>query len=628
MSKIVPSSKLVLYQDVDITSGEQIAFPSKSVQDAYFNAHAYSNDLTFTYIRRTGSIKVKMPVSQVAECNYLSFINPAFENKKFYAKIVNYEYVNNVTTLIMYAIDWFQTYMFDVIYEFGMIEREHISVADDSKNPITQGEDVLEYQTAEDLPVSKEFEDIYTSVSTGSFGSIESSGDVLLYPPLGSVTDAVNIAQISNFDTTELDPSEFESEFDEIISSGPVISWGYKLYVTDSDTKLQNALDWLTYHNLSRQVIGIYQIPSQTFNSYKSVIAGMYNLSEVGINHRQYDVVNNKLLMYPYQYLRVENNEGDAKEYRYEWFKASGDHGHGVAQFEYIPCFDGSPSISMVPIRYKSNSAGTNATIGGFGNIAERIDCNMIPQVGYTTDAYLSFLGAQYAANVSQRKNTLGETMAKGVYNYAAPTEDNPTSLLGLKNIIASAGGTVLSGAANVGANMAMGNTGGAVASGVGALGGLGSASPYSVSDESRAWESGGNIVDSKMFSPAKGAYVADDYHAGSGNGLINAYVNKRLAGSFTFTRVKLKDVILQTYDNYLSGYGYKSGRVGKPRVCNWIEGSTDESEIPVFRYYNGHYVTYIKTSNMHVTHTLKEVSDNIENMFNTGVQLLDGSSL
>lgn len=669
MGLIKESSKVTLYSGVSITTGLQIIFSSVDNQRAYFAKHVKFGDImvkkNFSYLRKGGKLKLELPTSDVAQCDYLSFINPAFENKEFYAKIVNYEYVNNKVTEVTFAIDDFQTYMFDVNYEFGTIEREHLSEINYQKslsNPYDPS--IYEFQTEENLKVNKQMEEIYDT-----FTEDKKNASVLIHPAINDDLGASNlnsciILQLATFNESEFSDASlttFKSFFDMYITTdGEIYEYnneaiipgfykvgdkkanigrGYTLYMQfrnfsynelweKKDRKIDDMLDWLTVQGLTGNIIGLYQCNKNVWDTYVDP-TGTTGSGYAAIAPRTYNVDNKKLLLSPYQYIRVYNNEGDCKEYQYEYFKnisknvSDPTYGVPVAEFQYLALFDGAPMVSLVPVDYKRE--GTNPD--------ERIDIHQIPQIGYSTDAFLSFMATQYNMNLASRTNTVNEKMNSGLDSVVSSFKKDPTAAHSLDDV------NSLGDLANVfGENLFSGMQ--ALSGSISNISGMFSGDPskigssvsglpvYNLRGEVSEWRSGGNIPNSEMLSPAKGAYVADDYHAGSTNGTLGYYLkNARYSpGSYIFIRVKLRDEFLKVFDLYFSGYGYNSGRIGTPRVCAYIKG--DSSVVPHFSQYFDKKVTYVKTSNMHVDHTLASVASNIENMFNNGCQFQKGEDL
>lgn len=153
---LVPDSTICLYSgvDIDMNSGIQVSFNSRAHQDAYFASKLVRSNVNCHMVKKSGLLRIEAPGTTVKNCNYISFINPSFDNKKIYARITDYEFVNNggvdPTVDITYVIDFWQSWMFDVDFESCHIDREHLSVADWNKaeiNPYDQS--ILEFLTPE-----------------------------------------------------------------------------------------------------------------------------------------------------------------------------------------------------------------------------------------------------------------------------------------------------------------------------------------------------------------------------------------------------------------------------------------------------------------------------------------------
>ena len=165
--RIVPDSTVALYRDVDIdmVSGVQIAFSSLANQNAYFASKLVMPEVTCTVVKKTGRIRLQVAGSVVKNCNYISFINPSFDNKRIYARILDYDYINNECTEIAWQIDFWQTWMFDIDFETCHIDREHLSETEwgwSETNPYDQR--IMEYLTPENnLACNKMLEKNYYS---------------------------------------------------------------------------------------------------------------------------------------------------------------------------------------------------------------------------------------------------------------------------------------------------------------------------------------------------------------------------------------------------------------------------------------------------------------------------------
>lgn len=660
MPLITPSSAVTLYKGINITAGENIIFKSVANQRAYFAKHAVTSVNDCTYVRKTGRIRLEFPTATVAQCNYISFTNTAFENRTFYARIMDYEYINNVTTEIRYGIDYFQSFMFDVEYENCLIQREHLSETDFQKaeaNPWDQS--IYEFQTAEDLPSGKEIEKIYTYSS-------DNTGDVMCYPKLED-TDQGVLMQVASFD------SSLESNFLELLGPmGEVITPSatyqgaysalfknkllprpyYSILLTGDNrlANMQSVIDWLTQNGLEVEIIGIYAIPVRAWSMWiydqEEHYGGFTGTIDDGYVSKY---TNKKLCTSPYYYLRVNNNNGSSKEYKYEKFA---DIVNGGKQFtmSFISMLEGVPKTAMAPIRYMYGGGGAN--IRDDINIDERIEKDAFPQIGYSSDAFLSYVSNQY-------NNTITNASEADIAGYAVAN-----SLGGRKAAMAPAllSGTsqLLGQLANVGDNFSgvfksgpsdqapqFRNLGSgtismnpiALASGIAktasdvtetvistAKNAMDAGQRYDEMDEAnnRRDMTKGDIING-VYGRAKDAYVADTYHPGNNNGILNYYAGLGDISTFIITRVQLRPEILEQYDKYFSFYGYTSNRFGVPRICNYIK---DSGEQPHFDTTTSKPFTYLKCVSMSVISPMQVVSDYIESLFTGGCRFFKGEDL
>jgi len=159
--RIQPDSTITLYSgvDIDMSSGVQIAFSSIANQNAYFASKVVMSETPCTVVKKTGRIRLEVAGSVVKNCNYISFINPSFDNKRIYARIIDYDYINNECTEIAWMIDFWQTWMFDISFEKSGIQRQYLNETDFGRaetNPYDTR--IYAFQTPEALPSNKSLE--------------------------------------------------------------------------------------------------------------------------------------------------------------------------------------------------------------------------------------------------------------------------------------------------------------------------------------------------------------------------------------------------------------------------------------------------------------------------------------
>lgn len=129
---------------LEIGTNHTILFETARDQKAYFDSKKTVSG-TFTNIsyqrHASGVMRLEAQMSLLGTANYLRFCNPTFENREFYAFIVNIAYVNNSTVEITYVIDVLQTWMFEYSVNPCFVDREHAESDNVGDNRVNEGLD-------------------------------------------------------------------------------------------------------------------------------------------------------------------------------------------------------------------------------------------------------------------------------------------------------------------------------------------------------------------------------------------------------------------------------------------------------------------------------------------------------
>lgn len=169
---LIPHGSTVSLHHVLIADDRELVFSNKTAQWNYYSKYCNKVFNAVSVVKRgTNQIKLQMTMGEATQNNMISFINPDFDNKRFYAKIIDYEYGNNNMTILTYEIDYWQTFMFDISYYASMIEREHLSEAlyqQALANP--QDDSIIELRTPEDITIPEEAY-TYTNDGNSSWGA-------------------------------------------------------------------------------------------------------------------------------------------------------------------------------------------------------------------------------------------------------------------------------------------------------------------------------------------------------------------------------------------------------------------------------------------------------------------------
>lgn len=636
MSLIPENTTITLYWNVGITSTQEVVFSSIANQKKYFANHLLASKVNCYYQRRTGITKLEIPIKTAIRANFMSFTNEAFEDRTFYCKILNVDYDNNNTTIIQWQIDWFQTYMFDFSPVRSFIRRQHQNAQDwsiSNVNPWSRNVPSL-LTNEEELPVYPEMLEMQNmSTITTDF----------VQPALGNEYAVIQVAKwAEGSDLTEwkelleggrVSPAVKVYYADGTVftsTDGPIPSFSdstgkvprpydviivRKFFGTDSTDRTQESIakivDFLTQKLVTMEILSTLYIPAK-------YLQGWFNpedIATVSIPFPDKSVVTNKKLMrYPFHFLQLVCN-GVTAEFRYENFSHNDDT---PATFGYIITLDSTPTASVAPLDYLMINTGVQNTKQR-SNYEERVDFPEVPQIAYTTDAYLSYVSGSMAEQLSNYslpvQNTLREwTEMKGsntLGNYFrhdeehAPISNRWTGRLA--NWIGAKASYFTSGDLDY-QQKAYQNR-------------LDAAQTRLQSDVYM-----GNFdIDSEdteiVFGSQKPLYVADEYHANSGN-FLSYYIGRNVSPlSFYLVRRRLNPALLAIYDDFLSLYGYTYNMPGIPYVCNYIAGNTAAYLAPTF--INNR--TYVKCDNFSCTCPNLEAETYINAIFNSGHIFLKG---
>lgn len=187
MAYIQPTSNILILKDVPLNASYDDTFTFKDLdtQYNYFKSKAKFELINYSVVRdRTNALKVEGDIAEYYDVNYIMFNNSNFKNsdgsdKWFYAFIIDTEYVNPNTTILIFQIDVMQSWMFDYTILPSLVEREH--VYDDSLYANLVPENI---QVNERIPFSQPFN---TNKYIGSkilvMGFTENPYDYVYYNP-------------------------------------------------------------------------------------------------------------------------------------------------------------------------------------------------------------------------------------------------------------------------------------------------------------------------------------------------------------------------------------------------------------------------------------------------------------
>ena len=349
MAYIQPNSTIEFFGDLNLSDNydDTLYFPSVAAKDAYFTAlPKLATAPTCTYTRENrGYVRVEIPMSTLIGANYMRFKNTSFENKWWYAFVTKVDYINNQTTEIQFEIDTIMSWMGTFTLHECYIERQH-TLRDGIGNNICE----------EGLPTG---EYIVQSHEKKTFGG--PIRPVMVYLPAGSTS--VNGSFIGN------------------------VYQGFNVEKFDSVESLNLALTELLQQNQLDNVVSIYSCYEEIANSKNNTVE--YTVGKPYSSLNGYVPRNKKLFCYPYNYLLVDNSQGEQAEFMYEYFNTLPDNtSSGDCKFEVRWLVGGNCELRLCPEDYK----GSNGRL-----LAERLGISNFPVGSWSSNAYEGYLAQKNA---------------------------------------------------------------------------------------------------------------------------------------------------------------------------------------------------------------------------------------
>lgn len=336
---IIPDSIIKILKNVplDNTYRNTIYFPNASAQVSYFASKEKYNLTNYSYIRPQNAVKVAINSENLYDCNYLMFQNKAFGSKWFYAFITSVEYVGNNTATITYEIDVMQTWHFDYNVNMCFVEREMSATDAIGDNLVPENLELGSY-VYEDQGFISEFE-----------------------------PNQIIIA------------STFDEDMEDAVGGlyGGIYSGiRFNRFLTWEDAN--SFINYATANVKSSGIVSIFMYPLSFFpnTSATDPITFTKSRDKSYNNIGGYVPKNKKLFTYPYNFLYVTNNEGNAANYPYEFFTDS------ACKFDVTGAISCNPEFSLIPLNYK----------GALKNYNEQMTVGNYPQCAYAIDSYKAYI--------------------------------------------------------------------------------------------------------------------------------------------------------------------------------------------------------------------------------------------
>ena len=359
MADYVPNTVVKVLKNVpcDNTYTDVRWFASAGEQSAFFSGKAKYTFTDMTYQRVNNSVaaprialscRVPRIADDLYDCNYIMFQNTNYGNKWFYAFIERVNYINPNNTEIIYQIDYFQTFMFDMEIKPSFVLREHASAAED---------DYFSNLVPEPIAVNE-----YKIYEQDSF-NLDKGG-----------TASIVIAVVPNSIITSLLGSG--AMYSGIYSGAVYMSYPATTAGASSANSFIASLAALDQANAICDVFMTPLPPQEGLNVPKKAAPTQINTKPTAIG--RHTIRNKKLASYPFSYIEaISNSSGEAMVYRPEF--CVGDSLTGTVQtllssdysLLYTPAYMGINENKKYSLAYNAtvkcvwnSSAYANAGLG------------------------------------------------------------------------------------------------------------------------------------------------------------------------------------------------------------------------------------------------------------------------
>lgn len=401
VAQVRPESTLYCLKNIplDNTYQNTIAFNNLTAQRQYFSRHVKYTFNEMTYIRQNGNtIRVEKTADDMLDVNYLMFQNSAYGSKWFYAFVTQINYVNDVTTELIYEIDVMQTWFFDFYLKESFVVREHSST-----------DRLFENVLAENLQLENYRWDYTQMVLSDHFTKLTC---VVL-----SLTDREG--------EQPEDLTTLAGEYNRTYV-------GAKLMQFYNFGSFKNYVSKVQENGQTDSIIASYMAPYQYVEAFsgsgKTLDSPLYTeITPRFTTIDGYYPKNKKLFSYPYNFLVVDAVENQ-KVYRYELFQTLKNFGNTVRFAEYCTILP-NPTAYAVPENYENYGK-----TGKYIDWSNGISMGNFPINGWNSDTYKAWVAQNSnRANASLAAGVVGGTLtaAVGLASLAAAIPTGGLSLIG-----------------------------------------------------------------------------------------------------------------------------------------------------------------------------------------------------
>lgn len=358
---IVPNSEVFILKNVPLEPSfdHTIWFDSPEQQATAFTTYAlafYFDKVSYQRYPRP-YITLDKTADELFDCNYMMFRNTAYGTKWFYAFITQVEYISNTTSRIYYSIDPMQTYLFDVNVGQCFVEREHAmtDAIGDNLNPesFELGEYVYDADYFPNIFLKTNYVICILATWKATYKNNQWVIEDATTGGVGGVDSGVYTGLTKNLCEYDLaNPKACVQQANAIIEAATKANKADGIVSITMYPKF--FMNWSITGDLATGLVPdtVDSIPAftGTFDGYKPK--------------------NNKLYTAPFCGVYVDNLQGNAANYAYEYFTGR------KPTFNIVGAVNGNLECASIPINYKGLPTNFQESLlmGGFPQCAWNVD--------------------------------------------------------------------------------------------------------------------------------------------------------------------------------------------------------------------------------------------------------------
>lgn len=358
---IVPNSDVYILKNVPLEPSfdHTIWFDSPEQQATAFTTYAlafYFDKVSYQRYPRP-YITLDKTADDLFDCNYMMFRNTAYGAKWFYAFITQVEYISNTTSRIYYSIDPMQTYLFDVNVGQCFVEREHAmtDAIGDNLNP--ESFELGEYVYDEDYFPKLFRKYNYVICILATWEAVYEDNKWVIKDSttggVGGVDSGIYTGLTKNLFTYDIDNPRACVE-----RANAVITAATKANKADGIVSITMYPKFFTNWSITGDLAtGLVPHTVDSIPAFTGTFDG-------------YKPKNNKLYTAPFCGVYVDNLQGNAANYAYEYFA------NRKPTFNIVGVVNGNLECASIPINYKGLPTNFQESLlmGGFPQCAWNVD--------------------------------------------------------------------------------------------------------------------------------------------------------------------------------------------------------------------------------------------------------------